>query len=283
MKVYQVAEAEDESEYGSLYRRCQETEAVEYIGSLAQPDLAHELQSAMVLTYPNTFVETSCIAVMEAMASGCSIVTSDLGALPETTAGFACLIPIEEDWEVYTNRFVEETVQLLRKCIATDTTDAETHLRQQVKYVNQEYTWSVRAQQWVQWLSSIGRKTALAASVMSSNSTLIQSADWALLAYQCLIYGEYHQATTFYEQAIEIYPTVKSNYWYLGLALLLQDQVEDAQATWMLAMMDGDLEQVDLWKAELVQILKAEAARKEALVDDQRVELIEQCITDITT
>jgi glycosyltransferase involved in cell wall biosynthesis len=283
MKVYQVAEAEDESQYGSLYRRCQETEGVEYMGSLAQPDLAHELQSVMVLTYPNTFAETSCIAVMEAMASGCLIETSDLGALPETTAGFADLIPIEQGWEVYKHHFVEQTVQYLRKCISTDTTDVETYLRQQVEYVNQEYTWSVRAQQWVQWLSSIGRKTALTTTVIPSDSTLIQSADLALLAYQCLIYGEYHQAATFYEQAIEIDPTLMSNYWYLGLTYLLQGQAENAQATWLFAIIDGESEQIDLWKAELVQVLKAEAASRKALVNDQNVQLIEQCITDITS
>ncbi|HEY9614447.1 glycosyltransferase family 4 protein [Allocoleopsis sp.] len=283
MKVYQVAEAEDESQYGSLYRRCQETTGVEYLGSLPQPDLACELQSVLVFAYPNSFAETSCIAVMEAMASGCSIVTSDLGALPETTAGFARLIPIEDDWEVYKDRFVEETVQLLRKCTATDTTDTETHLRQQVEYVNCEYTWPVRAQQWVQWLSNIGTKTAIATSVMPLDSTLMKSADLALLAYQCLIYGEYHQAATFYEQAIEAYPTVMSNYWYLGLTLLLQGQEEDAQATWMLAMMNAESEQADLWKAELVKVLEAEAHRRKALVDDQTAQLIEQYITDMTT
>jgi tetratricopeptide (TPR) repeat protein len=282
MKVYQVAEAEDESEYGSLYRQCQETDGVEYLGSLPQPDLARELQSVTVLAYPNTFAETSCIAVMEAMASGCSIVTSDLGALPETTAGFARLIPIQDDREVYKDRFVEETVKLLRQCTATDTIGTETHLRQQVEYVNREYTWSVRAQQWVQWLSNIGAKSAIATSVTSSHSTLIKSADLALLAYQCLIYGEYHQAATFYEQAIKTYPTVMSNYWYLGLTLLLQNQEEDAQATWMLAMINGKPEQVDLWTAELVQVLQAEAHRRKALADEQTAQLIEQYITDMT-
>ncbi|MBD2125285.1 glycosyltransferase family 4 protein [Microcoleus sp. ZQ-A2] len=283
MKVYQVAEAEDESEYGSLYRRCQETAGVEYIGSLPQPELASELQSVMVFAYPNTFAETSCIAVMEAMASGCSIVTSDLGALPETTAGFARLIPLEDDWEFYKDCFVEETVQLLRQCTATDTTDIETHLRQQVEYVNCEYSWFVRAQQWVQWLSNIGAKSAIAASVGPLDSTLIKSADLALLAYQCLIYGEYPQAATFYEQAIESYPTVMSNYWYLGLTLLLQNQEEDAQATWMLAMINGESEQVDLWKTELVQVLKAEAKRLEDIADEHIVERIQHYIQEITT
>jgi hypothetical protein len=283
MKVYQVSETEDEFDYGSLYRQCQETEGVEYIGSLPQPELASELQSVMLLAYPNTFAETSCIAVMEAMASGCWIVTSNLGALPETTAGFARLISIEGDWEVYKDRFVEETVQVLTKCIATDTTDSETHLRQQVEYVNSSYTWSVRAEQWVQWLSSLCAETAVLGSQVPLVSTAASCADLQQQAYQYLIQGEYGQAVTLYEQVIEAYPTVRSSYWYLGLTFLLQGQEMEAQTTWMLAMVNGEPEQVDFWTAELLQVLREEAERREALVDYQTVELIQQYIAELTS
>jgi glycosyltransferase involved in cell wall biosynthesis len=282
MKVYQVSQTEDESHYGSLYRQCRETEGVEYIGSLPQPELARELRSVMLLAYPNTFAETSCIAVMEAMASGCWIVSSNLGALPETTAGFARLISIESDWEVYKDRFVEETVQVLTKCTATNTTDSETHLRQQVEYVNSSYTWSVRAEQWVQWLSSLCAKTAVVSSQVSLVSTAASCADLQQQAYQYLIQGEYGQAVTLYEQVIEAYPTVRSSYWYLGLTFLLQGQEMEAQTTWMLAMVNGEPEQVNFWTAELLQVLREEAERREALVDYQTVELIQQYIVELS-
>jgi tetratricopeptide (TPR) repeat protein len=236
----------------------------------------------MLLAYPNTFAETSCIAVMEAMASGCWIVTSNLGALPETTAGFARLISIEGDWEVYKDRFVEETVQVLTKCIATNTTDSETHLRQQVEYVNSSYTWSVRAEQWVQWLSSLCAETAVLGSQVPLVSTAASCADLQQQAYQYLIQGEYGQAATLYEQVIEAYPTVRSSYWYLGLTFLLQGQEMEAQTTWMLAMVNGEPEQVDFWTAELLQVLLEEAERREALVDYQTVELIQQYIVELT-
>jgi glycosyltransferase involved in cell wall biosynthesis len=43
MKVYAIGAGEDDARYGSLYRRCRETEGVEYVGSLPQPQLAEEL------------------------------------------------------------------------------------------------------------------------------------------------------------------------------------------------------------------------------------------------
>ncbi len=87
MEVYRVPQAADEAQFGMLYHRCRETPGVEYIGSLAQPELAAALMSVAMLAYPNTFAETGCIAAMEAMAAGCWIVTSDFGALRKRPPG----------------------------------------------------------------------------------------------------------------------------------------------------------------------------------------------------
>lgn len=165
-KVYQLPPSVDESEYGTLYHKCRQIAGVEYFGSISQPELAQELRSVSVLAYANTFEETSCIAVMEAMASGCYVVTSDLAALPETTAGYAALVSVadvqgfssvrdwrfsqRQDWKAYGERFVAATLAVLRNYQRQ-----ETHLRQMVDYVNQTCTWDVRAQEWVTWLQSL--------------------------------------------------------------------------------------------------------------------------------
>lgn len=80
---------------------------------------------------------------------------------------------------------------------------------------------------------------------------------------------QYSQAIALYEQSIEENPKVMSNYWHLGLALLLQGQESEAQVTWLSAMAQASPEQVNVWTEELIEILEAEARRREAVSDFQ--------------
>ena len=153
MTVYQNSTEDDG--YRDLYEKCNKTNGVEYIGSLSQPELAEELKKIHILAYPNTFAETSCIAVMEAMASGCKIVTSDLGALYETTAGFGNLIPAAHNMAIYGKKFVEETIKTIHSITSSNTQDTETFIQAQINYVNTEYTWKARCAEWIEWFRII--------------------------------------------------------------------------------------------------------------------------------
>jgi glycosyltransferase involved in cell wall biosynthesis len=131
--------------YTALYDTCRNTPDTCYVGAIPQPDLAGALKKVGVLAYPNIFAETGCIAVMEAMASGCAIVTSDLAALPETTSGFATLIPVSDDWYGYAQSFLSA----LRQSMDFVRSDAGIeHLWKQVQHINATCTWTVRAEQW---------------------------------------------------------------------------------------------------------------------------------------
>ncbi len=158
MQVYQMASDKDENEYGLLYEQCRETDGIEYVGSLPQPELARQLREATLLAYPNHFAETSCIAVMEAMAAGCRIVTSDLGALAETTAGFGRLIPVptSDDWLDYSEKFTEAVVRSLDDC-GKNPHQSNELLSRQVAHVNAEYLWERRAAEWEAWLQTLTR------------------------------------------------------------------------------------------------------------------------------
>lgn len=154
MRVYQKTSTQDEADFGHLYRLCRETPGVEYVGSLPQPELAGQLVEAAILAYPNHFPETSCISVMEAMACGCQVVTSDLGALGETTGGFARLVPVGDSWDAYADQFVAQLDAALAATVG-GAADLADHLLRQVAYVNERCTWHNRALQWCDWLAKL--------------------------------------------------------------------------------------------------------------------------------
>ncbi len=152
MGIYFAEEKDDP--YRELYARCRLMSGAEYVGALAQPKLAEALKPAWILAYPNTFVETSCIAVMEAMACGMHVVTSGLGALPETTSGLGTLLPPlrgEED----RGRFVDGFVEGLAGVIEEASRDLQKFWAgkwRQASAMRSQCTWAVRAAQWEQLL-----------------------------------------------------------------------------------------------------------------------------------
>lgn len=96
-----------------------------------------------------------------------------------------------------------------------------------------------------------------------------------------LIQENYNQAIELLEQAIEAKPNIRTNYWYLGLILLLQDQEVEAQMTWMLPLSEAEPEELELAITELIQILQVEAQRREEIKDYQTAWLIRQHIREI--
>ncbi|MEY3868069.1 MAG: hypothetical protein RLZZ338_1960 [Cyanobacteriota bacterium] len=100
-------------------------------------------------------------------------------------------------------------------------------------------------------------------------------------AYEYLIKKDYHKAAKLYEKAIVIEPKQKSYYWYLGLILLLQGEEAQAQTTWLLGMAEGEPEEIDLWTAELIEVLQTEAARRGEIKDYEMAWAIRQHIREI--
>lgn len=250
MKVYQ---RQEESEFfDQLYAQCQTMEGVEYIGSLPQPELAEILEKATLLSYPNTFPETSCIAVMEAMASGCHVITSELGALPETTAGFADLISAsdgfstEEAKQAYKQKFTERVIAFLQQWQSqriSNPQDLEQRLRTQLDFVRDHYTWEARAQEWQVWL------VQLIHNHQEQLATALQ---------------KQHDRITTYEQAILAHPQEASNYVHLVIELLLQDREEEAHMVWFSAIAETNVEdEQQLLQTLVMQLTEAELEQRQ--------------------
>ncbi|BBC22541.1 tetratricopeptide repeat protein [Pseudanabaena sp. ABRG5-3] len=110
---------------------------------------------------------------------------------------------------------------------------------------------------------------------LSNRSQLEQQAD------DHYINGKYDVAASLYEQAIAINPSNKTNYWYLGLSQLLQDQENDAQMTWFLALDDAEPEEVEQFSEELYQVLEIEANRHATLSHEQAAITIRYSLREV--
>jgi glycosyltransferase involved in cell wall biosynthesis len=152
MGVYQVAEASDD--YRVLYELARALPGSEYLGSLPQTALAEALAEADILAYPNVFPETSCISVMEAMAAGSLVVSSKLGALPETTAGFGFLMDPSAELVRMARDFATLLVAVIHRA-REEPDQFEDRLRRQRSHARAAYDWATRAEEWEQSLQRL--------------------------------------------------------------------------------------------------------------------------------
>jgi glycosyltransferase involved in cell wall biosynthesis len=141
----------EDNQYKELYQRCLATEGVDYAGPVSQPELAEALENAAALAYPCTYPETSCIAALEAMAAGATVLTTALGALPETLAGFGAMVPPRDDPAVLAKDFAAMAVKTLNQ-IKRNPDAALARREAQMAHVRQLYAWPNRALEWQSWL-----------------------------------------------------------------------------------------------------------------------------------
>jgi glycosyltransferase involved in cell wall biosynthesis len=90
-KLYGRDEQDNIPEFKDLYERLGELKSVNYHGTVSNDEIRKALTETHILAYPSTYLETSCLVAIEAMAAGCMAVVPNWGALPETCASFATM------------------------------------------------------------------------------------------------------------------------------------------------------------------------------------------------
>jgi glycosyltransferase involved in cell wall biosynthesis len=157
LAVYQTAAAEDP--HRALYELASRTEGVQYMGSVGQDALAAAMGQSDVFAYPSTFAETSCIALMEAMVSGCMVISTTLGALQETSAGFGRFCELPPDPAHAPEAYGEFVGQHIADARANSDRWAA-QLAEQRAFALKHYVWSRRAAEWEQMLDVVSRQPA---------------------------------------------------------------------------------------------------------------------------
>jgi len=112
-----------------------------------------QLMNTHIFAYPTYFLETSCICMIEALAAGCSVLTSNLGALPETGMGFSRHYGFITDRKKHIERFTRE----LKRTIV-EYRSGKFDSKQQIEVINKKYNWNTRVEDWVQFSKELWRK-----------------------------------------------------------------------------------------------------------------------------
>lgn len=136
--------------YREMFDYCENHPRINYSGAVPNDEIREALQRSHVFAYPSTWVETSCLCLMEAMSADLICVHSNLGALYETAANWTVMYPYHENQDVHAGIFLnalEVAVEAARKLRDEPSS--------QKNYADLFYSWEARAAQWQAFLTSL--------------------------------------------------------------------------------------------------------------------------------
>ena len=102
-KLYGWEDADKQFE--PLYDKIRNHSQMTYHGVVPQAEMREAILDSHILAYPSTWVETSCRVLIESMSAGLMCVHSNLGALPETSAGLTTMYQFTQDRQVHVHTF----------------------------------------------------------------------------------------------------------------------------------------------------------------------------------
>ncbi|MDR3449883.1 MAG: glycosyltransferase family 4 protein [Alphaproteobacteria bacterium] len=144
MRVYQSSD----EDYAPLFRQAERIPAVTSHGAVTQTELARHMREAAFLFYPSIYAETFCIMAAEALAAGLKVVATELGALSDTTMGFADLVPVtSSDGDVLVTSFREAMRRAVDDFAQDPVIWAERRFAQ-AQQASRIFAWAGRAAEW---------------------------------------------------------------------------------------------------------------------------------------
>ena len=138
--------------YEDLFNECKNTKNVNYFGFLKNEEIIQQLKKMHIFAHPSIWPETSCIAAIEAMAAGCEVVTTDLGALSETCSPFGKIINFEKEPEDLEIKYNEALLNSIKNFWSDKT---QKKLKLQRETINATYSWDKRSVEWKNFFNEI--------------------------------------------------------------------------------------------------------------------------------
>jgi len=133
-------------QYENIFEECKNTKNVNYLGFVENDKVIDLLKNMHIYSFPSIWPETSCISAIEAMAAGCEIVSSNLGALYETCAPFGTFITFDKNFENFEKKY-QKVLENSIKNFWSEENQKKIKLQQET--INLTYSWSVRSKEWL--------------------------------------------------------------------------------------------------------------------------------------
>lgn len=153
------------SPFVSVYKELQKLPGVEYSPCIDREDLLPHIQDAAFYIHPNVWEETFCVSLAEAMSCGCFPITTDMGALPETSNRMGKYIPMSgqntpRGWipdDTFHKNFAEEMIRALHFFdVARDEYDQASQIIS--KCALDTYNWKTVSNKWKEYIEKITNK-----------------------------------------------------------------------------------------------------------------------------
>ena len=142
LNIYSGMNIYQQEENTTMIEKFNNIKSVSYNYGISQVELAEKLYNIEYLTYSNIFPETSCISILQAMACGCLIVTSNLGALKETMNNLNDYIDINI-YNFDALKYVYSFINTLKNTIELSDNIKEMLREKNRNHIKENYTWDI--------------------------------------------------------------------------------------------------------------------------------------------
>ena len=138
--------------YENIFNECKNTKNVNYSGFLENKKIIELLKNMHIFSHPSIWPETSCISAIEAMASGCEVVTTNLGALYETCSPFATFVGFDRNFDNLEKKYSKTLLKSIKNYWSNEN---QNKLKMQSEAINATYSWDVRFVEWKNFFNEI--------------------------------------------------------------------------------------------------------------------------------
>jgi glycosyltransferase involved in cell wall biosynthesis len=129
-----------DSYFKKLYDYADKLPNVKRYEYIPNEELRQKVARADIFAYPSTYIETSCLAAIEALSSGCKVIVTNFGALPETCSVWATYVPMTDNKKLLVRLFADKLNDEINNYTERN--------KEQSDFYNKYYSWDFIEKQW---------------------------------------------------------------------------------------------------------------------------------------